>query len=147
MPCPYLPPGPGWDSGGAGWMPWLRMDCPVSETAPPKSCACNMALPLGCLTLKLSGQSRPRALLLLAAENCGHPNALCPHSSLDSGPHPCRTVCREVAQACQFLISKQMADGGWGEDFESCEQRTYVQSAESQIHNTCWALLGLMAVR
>uniref|UniRef100_A0A8C3NPE2 Terpene cyclase/mutase family member n=1 Tax=Cyanoderma ruficeps TaxID=181631 RepID=A0A8C3NPE2_9PASS len=57
------------------------------------------------------------------------------------------TVCREVAQACQFLISKQMADGGWGEDFESCEQRTYVQSAESQIHNTCWALLGLMAVR
>uniref|UniRef100_A0A8C3DL52 Terpene cyclase/mutase family member n=1 Tax=Corvus moneduloides TaxID=1196302 RepID=A0A8C3DL52_CORMO len=57
------------------------------------------------------------------------------------------TVCREVAQACQFLVSKQMADGGWGEDFESCEQRTYVQSAESQIHNTCWALLGLMAVR
>ncbi|XP_041253020.1 lanosterol synthase [Onychostruthus taczanowskii] len=57
------------------------------------------------------------------------------------------TVCQEVAQACQFLISKQMADGGWGEDFESCEQRTYVQSAESQIHNTCWALLGLMAVR
>ncbi|KAI1237003.1 hypothetical protein IHE44_0014254 [Lamprotornis superbus] len=57
------------------------------------------------------------------------------------------TVCREVAQACQFLISKQMTDGGWGEDFESCEQRTYVQSAESQIHNTCWALLGLMAVR
>uniref|UniRef100_A0A8C3Y6M4 Terpene cyclase/mutase family member n=1 Tax=Catharus ustulatus TaxID=91951 RepID=A0A8C3Y6M4_CATUS len=57
------------------------------------------------------------------------------------------TVCQEVAQACQFLISKQMTDGGWGEDFESCEQRTYVQSAESQIHNTCWALLGLMAVR
>ncbi|XP_059716933.1 lanosterol synthase-like isoform X2 [Haemorhous mexicanus] len=57
------------------------------------------------------------------------------------------TVCQEVAQACQFLISKQMADGRWGEDFESCEQHTYVQSAESQIHNTCWALLGLMAVR
>lgn len=52
-----------------------------------------------------------------------------------------------MAQACQFLLSKQMADGGWGEDFESCEQRTYVQSATSQIHNTCWALLGLMAVR
>ncbi|XP_009889697.1 PREDICTED: LOW QUALITY PROTEIN: lanosterol synthase [Charadrius vociferus] len=58
-----------------------------------------------------------------------------------------RAACREVAQACQFLISKQMADGGWGEDFESCEQRTYVESAMSQIHNTCWALLGLMAVR
>ncbi|XP_064371488.1 lanosterol synthase-like [Dromaius novaehollandiae] len=40
-----------------------------------------------------------------------------------------------------------MADGGWGEDFESCEQHVYVQSAALQIHNTCWALLGLMAVR
>uniref|UniRef100_A0A9J8AJZ3 Lanosterol synthase (2,3-oxidosqualene-lanosterol cyclase) n=2 Tax=Cyprinus carpio TaxID=7962 RepID=A0A9J8AJZ3_CYPCA len=37
-------------------------------------------------------------------------------------------------------------DGGWGEDFESCEQQRYVQSKNSQIHNTCWALLGLMAV-
>uniref|UniRef100_A0A8C8I9T8 Terpene cyclase/mutase family member n=1 Tax=Oncorhynchus tshawytscha TaxID=74940 RepID=A0A8C8I9T8_ONCTS len=40
-------------------------------------------------------------------------------------------------------------DGGGvcKEDFESCEQRRYVQSANSQIHNTCWALLGLMAAR
>ncbi|XP_026851595.2 lanosterol synthase [Electrophorus electricus] len=56
-------------------------------------------------------------------------------------------VCAEVRQACDFLLSKQMGDGGWGEDFESCEQRRYVQSRNSQIHNTCWALLGLMAVR
>lgn len=58
-----------------------------------------------------------------------------------------RTACAEVTQACDFLLSQQMADGGWGEDFESCEQRRYVQSAQSQIHNTCWALMGLMAVR
>ncbi|KAL7881991.1 hypothetical protein AOLI_G00088400 [Acnodon oligacanthus] len=56
-------------------------------------------------------------------------------------------VCAEVRRACDFLLSKQMEDGGWGEDFESCEQRRYVQSKNSQIHNTCWALLGLMAVR
>ncbi|XP_034995512.2 lanosterol synthase isoform X1 [Zootoca vivipara] len=56
-------------------------------------------------------------------------------------------ACGEVTRACEFLVSKQMEDGGWGEDFESCEQRRYVQSATSQIHNTCWALLGLMAVR
>ncbi|KAL8173257.1 UNVERIFIED_CONTAM: hypothetical protein K2H54_043268, partial [Gekko kuhli] len=56
-------------------------------------------------------------------------------------------ACKEVSRACEFLVSKQMEDGGWGEDFESCEQRQYVQSATSQIHNTCWALLGLMAVR
>uniref|UniRef100_A0A671U6I8 Terpene cyclase/mutase family member n=1 Tax=Sparus aurata TaxID=8175 RepID=A0A671U6I8_SPAAU len=56
-------------------------------------------------------------------------------------------VCVEVQKACQFLLDRQMSDGGWGEDFESCEQRCYVQSDTSQIHNTCWALLGLMAVR
>ncbi|XP_013417878.1 lanosterol synthase-like [Lingula anatina] len=53
----------------------------------------------------------------------------------------------EVRKACNFLISKQMADGGWGENFESCELREYVQSDTSQVVNTCWALLGLMAVR
>ncbi|XP_069841294.1 lanosterol synthase [Dendropsophus ebraccatus] len=55
--------------------------------------------------------------------------------------------CPEVTRACDFLLSHQMEDGGWGEDFESCEERRYVQSANSQIHNTCWALLGLMAAR
>ncbi|KAL0184654.1 hypothetical protein M9458_020350, partial [Cirrhinus mrigala] len=55
------------------------------------------------------------------------------------------SACVEVKSACEFLLSKQMEDGGWGEDFESCEQRRYVQSKNSQIHNTCWALLGLMA--
>ncbi|XP_077128578.1 lanosterol synthase-like [Ranitomeya variabilis] len=55
--------------------------------------------------------------------------------------------CPEVTRACDFLLSHQMEDGGWGEDFESCEERRYVQSASSQLHNTCWALLALMAVR
>ncbi|XP_075685685.1 lanosterol synthase [Rhinoderma darwinii] len=54
-------------------------------------------------------------------------------------------VCPEITRACDFLLAHQMEDGGWGEDFESCEERRYVQSANSQIHNTCWALLGLMA--
>uniref|UniRef100_A0A4W6FFF8 Terpene cyclase/mutase family member n=1 Tax=Lates calcarifer TaxID=8187 RepID=A0A4W6FFF8_LATCA len=52
-----------------------------------------------------------------------------------------------ACMACQFLLDRQMSDGGWGEDFESCEQRRYIQSSTAQIHNTCWALLGLMAVR
>lgn len=62
-------------------------------------------------------------------------------------PGPCRAACVEITRACDFLLSRQMEDGGWGEDFESCEQRRYVQSAGSQIHCTCWALMGLMAVR
>ncbi|KAF7243648.1 Lanosterol synthase [Varanus komodoensis] len=58
-----------------------------------------------------------------------------------------RIACQEVSRACEFLVSKQMEDGGWGEDFTSCIQRRYIQSTTSQIHNTCWVLLGLMAVR
>uniref|UniRef100_A0AAY4BJ28 Terpene cyclase/mutase family member n=1 Tax=Denticeps clupeoides TaxID=299321 RepID=A0AAY4BJ28_9TELE len=58
-----------------------------------------------------------------------------------------KPVCVEVQRACDFLLAKQMEDGGWGEDFESCEGRRYVQSQNSQIHNTCWALLGLMAAK
>ncbi|XP_076460564.1 lanosterol synthase-like isoform X2 [Babylonia areolata] len=51
----------------------------------------------------------------------------------------------EVTRACEFLVAHQMEDGGWGENFESCEQRQYVQSEQSQVIHTSWALLGLMA--
>ena len=30
---------------------------------------------------------------------------------------------------------------------QSCEQRLYVETEDSEVVNTCWALLGLMAVR
>lgn len=60
---------------------------------------------------------------------------------------PPRDACAEVQKACSFLLERQMRDGGWGENFESCEQRRYIQSSQAQIHNTCWALLGLMAAR
>lgn len=30
----------------------------------------------------------------------------------------CRTAGPEVRKACEFLLSRQMEDGGWGEDFE-----------------------------
>ncbi|CAI5777094.1 lanosterol synthase-like [Podarcis lilfordi] len=56
-------------------------------------------------------------------------------------------ACKEVTKACEFLVSKQMKDGGWGEEFESYRFRKYIQHTVSQIHQTSWALLGLMAVR
>uniref|UniRef100_A0A8C4R4G5 Lanosterol synthase n=1 Tax=Eptatretus burgeri TaxID=7764 RepID=A0A8C4R4G5_EPTBU len=52
-----------------------------------------------------------------------------------------------VKKGCDFLVRRQMVCGGWGEDFESCEQRNYIQSQEAQVHCTAWALLGLMAAR
>jgi lanosterol synthase len=54
-----------------------------------------------------------------------------------------RTHC--VEKACNFLISKQMSDGGWGETYESCAKMVYTQAETSQVVNTAWALLALQA--
>ncbi|NOQ64711.1 MAG: hypothetical protein GQ582_09390 [Methyloprofundus sp.] len=48
-------------------------------------------------------------------------------------------------KACDFLLSKQMPDGGWGETYESCAKMVYTQAAASQVVNKAWALLGLQA--
>ena len=50
-----------------------------------------------------------------------------------------------IADACQFLVSKQKPDGGWGETFESCADKVYTEAERSQVVNTAWALLALMA--
>jgi hypothetical protein len=34
-----------------------------------------------------------------------------------STPALCSTAGVEVKKACEFLLSRQMEDGGWGEDF------------------------------
>ncbi|RIB23575.1 terpenoid cyclases/protein prenyltransferase alpha-alpha toroid [Gigaspora rosea] len=50
-----------------------------------------------------------------------------------------------VKKACNFLISKQREDGGWGEDYKSASGvGQYIQHPNSQVVNTAWALLGLM---
>lgn len=55
------------------------------------------------------------------------------------GPSPA------ITKACLFLVSKQLPDGGWGERFESCVTKEYMSTDESQVINTAWALLALMA--
>lgn len=50
-------------------------------------------------------------------------------------------------KAAEFLLSKQNADGGWGESFESCIQKRYIPHTTSQVVNTSWAVLSLMAIR
>ncbi len=54
-------------------------------------------------------------------------------------------VSEPIKKACEFLISKQRADGSWGESFESCVEKKYIEHDEGQVINTAWALLGLMA--
>ena len=57
-----------------------------------------------------------------------------------------------LRRACAFLLSKQNANGGWGEDFTSCYDRAYSRDGMaaygdegSGVVNTAWALLALMA--
>ncbi|RUS16602.1 terpenoid cyclases/protein prenyltransferase alpha-alpha toroid [Endogone sp. FLAS-F59071] len=50
-------------------------------------------------------------------------------------------------RGCDFLISKQEADGGWGESYKACETGVYHHHAKSQVVNTAWACLALMAAK
>lgn len=52
-----------------------------------------------------------------------------------------------IKRACDFLLAIQKEDGGWGEHFESCVQKKYVEHPNSQVTNTAWALLALMAAK
>ena len=49
-----------------------------------------------------------------------------------------------VKRACEFFLSKQRDDGGWGESYKGCETGMYVQR-ESQVVMTSWAIIGLLA--
>ena len=50
-----------------------------------------------------------------------------------------------MLRAAEFLIAKQLQDGGWGETPESCRARTYVHAEAGQAVMTAWALLALTA--
>ena len=57
-----------------------------------------------------------------------------------------------LRRACAFLLSKQNANGGWGEDFTSCYDKAYAPrgmerygTGGSGVVNTAWALLALLA--
>jgi len=52
-----------------------------------------------------------------------------------------------VQKACHFLVFHQMEDGGWGENYRSCEEGEYIEEKTSQVVNTSWVLLSLMAAK
>ena len=49
-------------------------------------------------------------------------------------------------RAAEWLMTKQRADGGWGEHFSGCLTGRYVEHPQSQVVMTSWALLALMEV-
>ena len=52
-----------------------------------------------------------------------------------------------VRKACEFLISKQMQDGGWGESYKACETGIWSNHEQSQVVQTAWAVMTLMAAQ
>ena len=50
-----------------------------------------------------------------------------------------------IRRAMHFLLDKQGKDGGWGESYRSCTEKRWVPHEQSQVVQTSWALLGLMA--
>nr|AFG34073.1 lanosterol synthase [Bipolaris eleusines] len=49
-----------------------------------------------------------------------------------------------VRRACQFFLDKQMADGGWGETYKSCEDGVWRQHLQSQVVQTAWVIIGMI---
>ena len=56
-------------------------------------------------------------------------------------------TCSSLRRAVNFLLSKQMACGGWGESYLSSQKKKYIQLEGNEPHivNTAWALLALVA--
>jgi len=50
-----------------------------------------------------------------------------------------------IRRASEFLRTKQLPDGGWGESARSCYERRYVHTESGQAVMTAWALLGIIA--
>ncbi|XP_020599649.1 cycloartenol synthase isoform X2 [Phalaenopsis equestris] len=51
-----------------------------------------------------------------------------------------------IQKACNFLLSKQLASGGWGESYLSCQDKVYtnLEGCRSHAVNTAWAMLALI---
>ncbi|KAK1361098.1 Terpene cyclase/mutase family member [Heracleum sosnowskyi] len=55
-------------------------------------------------------------------------------------------TCSSIRKACDFLLSKQVASGGWGESYLSCQNKVYtnLEGDRSHVVNTGWAMLALI---
>ncbi|KAF2269339.1 terpene synthase [Lojkania enalia] len=49
-----------------------------------------------------------------------------------------------MRRACQFFLERQMADGGWGETYRSCETGIWHNHESSQVVQTAWVVCALL---
>ncbi|KAJ8753210.1 hypothetical protein K2173_017805 [Erythroxylum novogranatense] len=53
-----------------------------------------------------------------------------------------------IRKACNFLLSKQLESGGWGESYLSSQNKVYtnLNNGKSHLVNTAWAMMALIEV-
>lgn len=49
-----------------------------------------------------------------------------------------------IKKACEFLVKRQEEDGGWAENFRSCELFSFVRHEKSEVVQTSWATIALL---
>ncbi|KAG6767752.1 hypothetical protein POTOM_026637 [Populus tomentosa] len=51
-----------------------------------------------------------------------------------------------IRKACDYMLSKELAGGGWGESYLSCQNKVYTNLKDDRPHivNTGWAMLALI---
>ncbi|MFS7923487.1 putative beta-amyrin synthase [Helianthus anomalus] len=53
--------------------------------------------------------------------------------------------CPAVRKGVKFLLESQLEDGGWGESYKSCTEKTYIPlEGGSNLVHTAWAMMGLI---
>jgi lanosterol synthase len=52
-----------------------------------------------------------------------------------------------IRKACDWLVSHQKADGGWGEHWTGMAEKRYVEHPRSQAVQTAWALMSLLLAK
>lgn len=54
--------------------------------------------------------------------------------------------CLAIRKACEFLLSKELPGGGWGESYLSCQNKVYTNLEGNKPHlvNTAWVLMALI---
>ncbi|KAM1010822.1 hypothetical protein ACFX13_046998 [Malus domestica] len=54
--------------------------------------------------------------------------------------------CSSIRKACDFLLSKELPSGGWGESYLSCQNKVYTNLKDNRPHivHTAWAMLALI---